>query len=149
MTSFNTTTRKAEPKDNRFTLRLPGDLLEWVQQQGGSGFIRDLLFRRRAEDTLGSPTSGPTVSILETQWEYLAGEQSLLDLEREHRQDEERALARQQDLLDKERELLAERRELLQAGWQNLEEALLELEEQKIALVDALAVLAIFPHRLP
>jgi hypothetical protein len=74
--------------------------------------------RHTWEPNIGSDGLNPG-----NQWEYLAGEQSLLDLEREHRQDEERALARQQDLLDKERELLAERRELLQAGWQNLEEA--------------------------
>lgn len=140
-------TSKPPQQDTRITFRLPGDLLYWVQQEGGSGFVREILEQRRA---LGSATAGPptpTSSSLQAQWDYLASERRLLDLERELRDDEERVQDRQRDNLEKEHELLDERRELLEEGWRDLEQAQMELEDQKAALLDTLAILSLFPHR--
>ena len=138
---------KPPQQDTRFTLRLPGDLLCWVQQEGGSGFVREILVQRRAQGSATAVPPTPTSSSLQAQWNYLASEWRLLDLERELRDDEERVLDRQRDNLEKKHELLDERRELLEEGWCALEQAQMELEEQKAALLDALAILSLFPHR--
>jgi len=33
--------------NGRLTLRLPKELLQWIREQGGSGYVRELLLERR------------------------------------------------------------------------------------------------------
>lgn len=139
-----------QQQDTRFTLRLPGDLLSWVHQQGGSHFIRDLLLQRKANGPREQPSGPPLMpeSLLKAHWDHLADERESLDLERENLKDEEKVLDRRGDALDKKRVLLSERRELLEEEWYALGGAQGDLEEREAALAGAIACLTVFPHRL-
>lgn len=144
-------TIKETQQDARLTIRLPRELLDWVQQEGGSRFIREILLERQANGHGTPPLSHPflTESLLQAKWENLEDERDSLNLQRELLEDEERLVDRHQNALDKERRVLADKRELLEEESDQLVQSQMELEAREEALLEALACLAIFPHWLP
>lgn len=124
--------------DPRLTLRLPNDLLSWVRQQGGSGFVRDLLVQHRGLLTTGGPD-------LNAQWEHIVYERESIEDEWKLLRDQERLLDRARDRLADERRLLDERRELLEGESSYLEDSRMELQSREEILGEVWVRLSLAP----
>lgn len=118
----------------RFTLRLPGDLLGWVRQQGGSAYVRSLLAQQRATSTGNLNAGSLRPSCLRDQWVQLANERESLEDERAILKDEQRVLDRYRSRIDTERTLLDDRRDQLEDEWSELEQVGAELESRELLL---------------
>lgn len=105
----------AEGLDGRITLRLPGPLLDWVRQQGGSSYVRDLLLEQRDGGTdrqklqqSPPPSADPedlatvrSIASLRAQREILTSERGLLATDQELLDDQERLLDQRETRLEK------------------------------------------------
>jgi hypothetical protein len=134
-----------EDLNQRLTLRLPNDLSNWVREQGGSSFIRELLIHHRSNPVAGSPGAAREWN---KHWEHIVDEREALEHERELLQDEERLLDRRRDRLDDERRLLDQRRELLEEEWSELEDARDVLQAREEMLGAAWTTVSLCPATL-
>ncbi len=151
---FASQTRVKQKSTNRpsgrLTVRLCDELLAWVQQQGGSSFVRTLLTEWReiagpGQVNIASKRGG---SALLDQWEQLTYEYECIREDRLVLREEERSLDRYQDKLDKEREVLRQRREQLEDEWGEFEMAQVNAEERELVFTALLAGLAFCPAGL-
>jgi len=133
--------------NGRLTLRLPRDLLQWIREQGGSGYVRELLLERRKAPVQLKPPIQPD-SVLREQWEQLVDERECLEDDRELLDEKEKLLDRHRDRLDKKRLVLENKREQLEDEWYELEQLRSELETRQEALTAAVLLLSSFPSTL-
>jgi len=120
------------PLSVRFTLRLPIELRDWVSQQGGGSFVRQVLSQHRAAQAKEQDYRPHQARRdLYQQWEQLADERGSLRDERALLDDHERLLERRESHLERRALLLDDRREQLEDEWDELEQRRLELENRE------------------